>query len=243
MAVTPAPVTDAAAGTAPVGVFPRVGGRPEPCQVATAVVVSSWETSIGRVLFDAASSSLYGFSGDGAGDGPPNISCLPTNKAPSLGRRVRASAGPGLGCSLNPSNRPIRTLAMRPHLRSILACSAAVSVVVGLAGCGSSTKKNAATPATSALAPSASAAPASTGSLTIKSFAFTPTPLSAKTGATITITNNDTTDHTVTDSGGAFDTGHIASGTSKTITVTKAGTYAYHCNIHQFMKGVLQVAT
>jgi plastocyanin len=78
-------------------------------------------------------------------------------------------------------------------------------------------------------------------SITIKNFAFSPSPMNAKVGATITITNNDTTDHTVTDTGGTFDTGHIAPGTFKTIRLNTAGSYSYHCNIHQFMKGFIQV--
>ena len=61
-------------------------------------------------------------------------------------------------------------------------------------------------------------------------------------GEIVTITNNDTTDHTVTDNGGAFDTGHIAPGTSNKITLTKAGTYHYHCNIHTFMHGEIDVS-
>jgi plastocyanin len=102
----------------------------------------------------------------------------------------------------------------------------ALAAAIGLAACGASAK-NAAAPA---------------AQLTIKNFAFSPTPLTAKVGDTITIMNNDTTDHTVTDSGGSFDTGHIAPGTTKTISVTKAGTYSYHCNIHTTMRGTIQVS-
>jgi plastocyanin len=75
----------------------------------------------------------------------------------------------------------------------------------------------------------------------IKNFSFSPTPLRAKAGATITVTNDDATDHTFTDGGGAFDTGHIAPGKSKTVTLTKAGAYHYHCNIHTFMTGEIDV--
>ncbi len=79
-------------------------------------------------------------------------------------------------------------------------------------------------------------------SISIKDFSFSPVPLNVKVGETITITNNDSTDHTFTDGGGAFDTGHIAPTASKTVTITKPGTYNYHCDIHPSMKGVIQVS-
>src|SRR5438309_1321197 len=101
---------------------------------------------------------------------------------------------------------------MRSSLRSMRPWAAAVVISAGFAACGSSTKHTTATTATTAPATSTPAAPASSGSLDIKNFAFSPTPLTAKAGTTITITNNDTTDHTTTDGSGAFDTGHIAPG-------------------------------
>jgi plastocyanin len=142
---------------------------------------------------------------------------------------------------------------MTYHLRWMRPLGVLAAVLIGLVGCGSSSKSNSTAPTTASTAASATTGPAasspettaapaagSSGAIAIKGFAFTPTPLTVKVGDTITITNNDTTDHTVTDGGGAFDTGHISSGTSKTITITKAGTYNYHCNIHKFMMGVVQ---
>jgi len=129
----------------------------------------------------------------------------------------------------------------------------AVAVVGGLAGCSSSGKGTAASSTTvSAGAPSTgtggaatAAAPptASAGgaSISIKNFSFSPVPLNVKAAETITVTNNDRNDHTFTDNGGAFDTGHTAPAASKTVTITKPGTYNYHCNIHPSMKGVIQV--
>ena len=40
---------------------------------------------------------------------------------------------------------------------------------------------------------------------------------------------------------GAFDTGPIEGGKSTTVTVKKAGTYAYICRIHSTMKGTVVV--
>jgi plastocyanin len=77
--------------------------------------------------------------------------------------------------------------------------------------------------------------------ISIKDFKFSPTPLNAKVGDTITVTNEDDTDHELKADDGSFDAGRYAKG-SGTITVTKAGTFAYHCDVHDYMTGVIQVA-
>jgi plastocyanin len=110
-----------------------------------------------------------------------------------------------------------------------------VAVTVGLVGCSSSNKGT---------APTTSAAPitaARSTSISIKNFSFSPVALDIKATETVTITNNDGTDHTFSADAGAFDTGHIAPGTSKTVTINNPGSYSYHCNIHPTMKGVVQV--
>ncbi len=76
---------------------------------------------------------------------------------------------------------------------------------------------------------------------TIKGFSFKPSKTTAKVGQKIVVTNKDSTTHTVTADKGAFDTKDIKPGGSKTFTVKKAGTYPFHCAIHQFMKGTLVV--
>jgi plastocyanin len=116
------------------------------------------------------------------------------------------------------------------HIRlSVLSLVVVAAASLGLAACSSSSK---------------AAAPVSNGgpSLTIKNFSFAPNPLTVKVGDTVTIANDDATAHTTTDGGGAFDTGPIAPGTKKTITITKAGTYQYHCSIHPSMTGTIQAA-
>jgi plastocyanin domain-containing protein len=54
------------------------------------------------------------------------------------------------------------------------------------------------------------------------------------------VSNKDGTTHTFTAIKGAFDTGNIDGGSSATVTVKKPGTYAYHCNIHNSMKGTIK---
>ncbi|HEX4821235.1 MAG TPA: cupredoxin domain-containing protein [Acidimicrobiales bacterium] len=123
---------------------------------------------------------------------------------------------------------------MRRLVRSSLIVGVAVVFLVGIVACsGSSNAPDASRPKGSSNS--------SGSTITIKNFAFSPNRLKAKAGATVTVRNTDSTDHTVTADGGAFDTGHIHGGATATLKVTKPGTYPYHCDIHQFMKGVLEV--
>jgi plastocyanin len=77
--------------------------------------------------------------------------------------------------------------------------------------------------------------------ITIASFTFTG-PLTVSPGATVTVTNTDATDHTVTaDGAGTFD---VQAPAGKTVTFTAPttpGTYPYHCAIHPQMHGKLIV--
>jgi plastocyanin len=79
--------------------------------------------------------------------------------------------------------------------------------------------------------------------ITIKNFAFSPNSITVTPGATVTVTNGDSVAHTVTSKTGAFDTGDIQAGQSKTFTApNKAGSYPYICTIHQYMAGTLTVS-
>ena len=77
--------------------------------------------------------------------------------------------------------------------------------------------------------------------LRVQGQAGRPATLAAKVGDTVTVTNQDGFAHTFTADDSSFDTGSFASG-SKTVKLTKAGTIAYHCNIHSSMHGTLQVS-
>jgi plastocyanin len=88
----------------------------------------------------------------------------------------------------------------------------------------------------------ASGAATQTNSITISNFMFAPMSAKVAPGATVKVTNKDTVDHTLTATGGQFDTGDIGDGQSKTFTApTKPGTYHYICNIHQYMMGTIVV--
>ena len=88
----------------------------------------------------------------------------------------------------------------------------------------------------------ATATATATNSLTISNFMFSPMRASVAPGSTVMVTNKDSVAHTLTATGGQFDTGDIGPGQSTTFTApTKAGTYSYICNIHQYMKGTIVV--
>ena len=116
-------------------------------------------------------------------------------------------------------------------LRSAIVTAAVACVIALGAGCssGSSTASSSTT----------SSSPAG-NSITIKDFKFAPTPLTVKVGASITVTNDDNTDHELKANDGSFDAGRFATG-SGSFTATKAGTFPYHCDVHDYMTGVIQV--
>jgi plastocyanin len=90
---------------------------------------------------------------------------------------------------------------------------------------------------------STTAAPSSKpGTVTIKDFAFSPDPIEVPAGSTVTVVNADGTVHTLTAADGSFDTGDLQGGKTATVTVAKAGTYEYFCEIHQYMTGSLKAS-
>jgi plastocyanin len=115
-------------------------------------------------------------------------------------------------------------------------------VVVGallLAACSSSgSGSGSAAPTTS----SSSGSVKETSSITISNFMFDPMAASVAPGATVNVTNKDSVTHTLTATGGQFNTGDIGANQTKTFTApTKPGTYHYICNIHQYMMGTIVV--
>jgi plastocyanin len=119
-------------------------------------------------------------------------------------------------------------------------------VVVTVAGCGGSSGGGGSTSSqanSSAPAPSpAAAGPAvRTAKVDVKSFKFYPGVIAVKKGGRITWTNSDSTAHTATADARSFDTQSINPGKSKSVSFTTAGTFAYHCDFHPFMKAMVVV--
>jgi plastocyanin len=79
----------------------------------------------------------------------------------------------------------------------------------------------------------------------IKDFKYGPAEVRVALGGTLTFVNGDRADHTATTSDGAaaeFDTGRLATGDSKPVKLSEAGSYAYICTFHPYMKGTVVVA-
>jgi plastocyanin len=83
---------------------------------------------------------------------------------------------------------------------------------------------------------------AGAGAVEIADFAFAPDSSDVKVGDSVKWTNQDGATHTVTADDGAFDSGNLAGGKSFSFTFDEAGTFAYHCNIHQSMTGTVVVS-
>jgi LPXTG-motif cell wall-anchored protein len=94
-------------------------------------------------------------------------------------------------------------------------------------------------PKTVAVTPIAVAS--SAGSVTIKDFAFGPSTVSVNAGDTVTWANSGPSQHSATANDGSFDTGVLSKGGSGSHTFTKGGTFGYHCSVHPFMHGTVQV--
>ena len=75
----------------------------------------------------------------------------------------------------------------------------------------------------------------------IKEFKYQPVEVKVKVGTKVTFLNDDTAAHTATSkASGAFDSGSIRRGQSKTVVLKKTGSYDYYCAFHPFMKAKLQ---
>jgi plastocyanin len=83
--------------------------------------------------------------------------------------------------------------------------------------------------------------PASGNSVTISNMAFSPSSLTVTVGTTVTWTNNDGMDHTVTSTTGAFDSGNLAAGGKFSHAFGAVGSFAYRCTIHAGMSGTIVV--
>lgn len=87
----------------------------------------------------------------------------------------------------------------------------------------------------------ASALALSEQAIDIANFAFSPSSVTVQPNTSITWTNQDSSDHTVTFSNVDIDSGNIAQGKTFTVSLGDPGHYTYHCNIHSFMTGSIDV--
>jgi plastocyanin len=87
-------------------------------------------------------------------------------------------------------------------------------------------------------------AAAATGTADVEDYRFTPTQVRINPGDRVRWTNRGDQVHTVSsDDPGAedFDSGRLGPGDEYTHTFSKPGRFAYHCEVHSSMSGVIQV--
>lgn len=81
---------------------------------------------------------------------------------------------------------------------------------------------------------------AATATVKIREFDFHPGTLTIQRGTKVTFANRDSVTHTAKRAG-SFATGRIGPGKSVSVRFNSSGTYAYHCTIHNFMRGKVVV--
>lgn len=72
---------------------------------------------------------------------------------------------------------------------------------------------------------------------------YIPNPNTVTANSKVTWNNKDNAPHTATATDGSFDTGIINVGSSGSAIVKAQGTVPYHCTIHPWMNGTLQVTS
>jgi plastocyanin len=120
-------------------------------------------------------------------------------------------------------------LLLRTPTRTLIPVVAAIALAVAASG------------AHAALADASSAPPATIVKIAIDDYASKPATVHVSPGASIIWTNDDDDPHTVTADDGSFDSKGLGQGDTYARTFAKPGTYAYHCAVHPFMKGVVIV--
>jgi plastocyanin len=135
-------------------------------------------------------------------------------------------------------------------MRRLSIAAAATAALLALAACSSSSSGNTGGSTTGgagagSMAAGQSSAPSSAPKITIKDFGYTG-DLTVKAGAKVTVVNEDSVAHTLTDKKAhKFDTGTIAgNGASGTFTAPSApGKYPFGCTFHPEMAGTLTVTS
>jgi plastocyanin len=80
--------------------------------------------------------------------------------------------------------------------------------------------------------------------VSIQNYSFNPSYLRVDRGTTVTWTNGDSVPHTVTTNGpsiDSFDSGVMYPGSSYSHTFNLNGAFGYHCRLHPYMRGEVQV--
>lgn len=85
--------------------------------------------------------------------------------------------------------------------------------------------------------------PSSGTQITIQNFTYQPATLQVRIGTTVTWTNQDSVQHSVTFRNGMKDSGLLSQGQSFSYTFNTPGTYQYYCSIHPSMLATVTVVS
>ncbi len=116
-----------------------------------------------------------------------------------------------------------------------------LALIVAVTACAGGSSS---APTATGTASSSSAGSGTAGTIVIKNFMFSPMTLSVSPGAVVTVRNEDSVTHTLTDEADPklFSTGDVGPGQVKTFKApSKAGSYPFFCTIHQYMTGAIVV--
>jgi plastocyanin len=119
-----------------------------------------------------------------------------------------------------------------------------IAAALVVAGCGNAPSSGSgdatgAQPGTATAAPPSPAPvgkPVRNATVDIRSFMYKPVTIAVRKGGRVRWTNSDAAAHTATADDRSFDTQTIDKGKAKTVAMTTAGTFTYHCDFHPFMK-------
>jgi plastocyanin len=117
-------------------------------------------------------------------------------------------------------------------------------LVLTMTACSAGSSTSSTVPAATGTTASGAAGSGTADTIVIKNFMFSPMTLSVSPGEVVTVRNEDSVTHTLTDaaSPNLFGTGDVAPGQVKTFKApAKAGSYSFFCTIHQYMTGTLVV--
>jgi plastocyanin len=129
----------------------------------------------------------------------------------------------------------------------VVGALAATATLAACGGTNAATTSSTGEPAAAASMPmppssaAAQTAPVATDHVVISGFAFSPAVAAVKVGTTVTWTQQDEDQHTVTANDGSFTSSPLVTGATYTHTFTAPGTYQYHCSIHPFMHATVMV--
>lgn len=207
----------------------------------------------GAVLGVAVATALLSACGSAAGRSHPSVAGVSTTDgaAPTAGPSATTGAatttGPATAPTGVPNAAPSATAAGAPPGAAAPATTAPPPPPRSAPAPTTGAPPPAPAPTAAPSIPATTAAPSTTGppasaSLAIRNFSFQPATLRVAPGTVVTVTNDDATTHTWTADGAAWDSGPIAPASSYRHTFTTPGTFSYHCSIHPYMTGTVQVA-